>query len=389
MDRTDWTIDPEVTYLNHGSFGPSPRRVQEVRRAWMERLETQPMQFLTRDMEPALSEAMEPLARFVGTDPKNLAFVDNATFGMNAVARTLPLSKGDEVLFTDHEYGAVMRTWRERCKETGARIVVQKLPDPLTDRQQLVDRFLEGITERTKMIVISHVTSATAAILPIEQICRAARRMKLPVCIDGPHAVAMTPLNLSELDCDFYCASCHKWLCAPFGTGFLYVAPRWQHRVKPAVVSWGGSISGQDPAWQDEFNWVGTRDVSGFLAIPEAIACLEEHGVGAFREQCRRMAVQAGERIVQLTGMAPLLPVSADWMGTMMTLPLPGEAEEGQQHGRRDPLQVALWERFRIEIPVYTWKGRRFLRVSCHLYNTEEDVDKLESALTTLLPEFS
>jgi isopenicillin-N epimerase len=389
MDRRDWTIDPDVTYLNHGSFGPSPSRVQEVRRAWTERLETQPMQFLTRDMEPALSEAMEPLARFVGAEAKDLTFVDNATFGMNAVARTLQLSKGDEVLFTDHEYGAVMRIWRERCKEAGAHIVVRRLPDPLSDRQQLIDQFLEGISERTKMIVISHVTSATAAILPIEDICRAARRIKLPVCIDGPHAVAMTPLNLAELDCDFYCASCHKWLCAPFGTGFLYVAPRWQHRIKPAIVSWGGSVSGRDPSWQDEFNWVGTRDVAGFLAIPEAIACLKEHGIDAFRQQCHELVVRAGERIAQLTGMAPLLPVSTDWIGTMMTLPIPGEVEEGQQHGRRDPLQVALWERFKIEIPVYTWKGRRFLRVSCHLYNTEKDIDKLESALKTLLPEFS
>lgn len=389
MDRQDWTIDPEVTYLNHGSFGPSPRRVQEVRRSWTQRLESQPMQFLTRDMEPALSNAMEPLAKLLGTEAKNLTFVDNATFGMNVVARTLQLSRGDEILFTDHEYGAVMRVWRERCKETGAEIVVQKLPDPLTDRQQAADQFLEGISERTKMIVISHVTSATAAILPIEEICRVARRIKLPVCIDGPHAVAMVPINLAELDCDFYCASCHKWLSGPFGTGFLYVAPRWQHRIEPAIVSWGGSVSGRDPVWQDEFNWVGTRDPAGFLAIPEAIACLEEHGFDAFRRQCHQMVMQAGERISQLTGQAPLLPAGEEWIGTMITVPLPGEIDDGQQHGRRDPLQVALWERYRIEIPVFNWKRRRCLRVSCHLYNTEADIEKLEAALKTLLPEFS
>ena len=388
MDRTDFTLKDGVTYLNHGSFGPSTKRTQLARQRWTERLEQQPMQFLTRDMEPALLDAMIPLAELLGTDPKNLAFVDNATFGMNVVARTIPLSRGDEILLTDHEYGAVMRTWRERCRETGAELVVRRLPDPLVDQQAIVDEFLQGIGERTKIIVISHVTSATAAIFPVKEICRAARKMKIPVCIDGPHAIGMIPVHLDEIDCDFYCASCHKWMSGPFGTGFLYVAPRWQHRVKPAVISWGGSVSGQQPTWQDELNWIGTRDVSGFLAIPEAIRCLEEHGWQRFRDETHEMVREAAQRIEQLTGRGPIVPDDPEWYGSMVALPIPGKIVEGEQHGRRDPLQVALWQKFQIEIPVYTWKRQRYIRVSAHLYNNEEDVNRLEEALKELLPQY-
>ncbi|MDG2389094.1 MAG: aminotransferase class V-fold PLP-dependent enzyme [Planctomycetaceae bacterium] len=381
MDRSDYTLDDGVTYLNNGSFGPSPRKVQEERKSWIDRLERQPMQFLTRDMEPALKDAMIPLANLVGTASTNITFVDNATFGMNVVAQTVRLSSDDEVLLTDHEYGAVMRVWRDKCKETGAKFVVQRLPDPLTSSDELVAEFLKGVTERTKLIVISHVTSATAAILPVKEICHAARRMKIPVCIDGPHAIGMIPVNLDEIDCDFYCASCHKWISAPFGTGLLYVAPRWQHRMKPAIISWGGSVSGQEPSWQDEFNWIGTRDLSGFLAIPEAIRCLEEHGWERFRNETHQLAQYGSERICELTGLEPLIEDHAVWNGSMITLPIPGLVQTGEQHGRRDPLQVALWKNYQIEIPIYTWKKRRFLRISCHTYNTLGDVDHLLNAL--------
>lgn len=385
MDRNDYTLDDAVTYLNNGSFGPSPRRVQDVRKVWIDRLERQPMQFLTRDLEPALIEAMASLAHLVGTNHSNMAFVDNATFGMNAVASTVPLDENDEVLLTDHEYGAVMRIWRDRCKQTGANVVVQRLPDPLTSPAEMVEKFWEGVTPKTKLIVISHVTSATAAIFPVKEVCQRARQMKIPVCIDGPHAIGMIPVNLDDIDCDFYCASCHKWLSAPFGTGFLYVAPRWQHRVKPTMISWGGSVSGQKPSWQDEFNWVGTRDLSGFLSVPEAIRCLEEHGLERFRSDTHKLAWEGAERIASLTGLSPLIADHETWNGSMITLPIPGEIESGQQHGRRDPLQVSLWEKYRIEIPVFTWKQQRFIRISCHLYNTEEDIDRLETALKELL----
>jgi len=381
MDHSDFTLDPNVTYLNHGSFGPSPKSVQEVRKQWIDRIERQPMQFMVRDLEQALDAALQPLAELIGTQPKNLTFVDNATFGMNIVAQTLPLEPGDEVLLSDHEYGAVIRIWRQRCRETGAQLVVQKLPSRFGSHEELVDKLFSGVTPKTKVIVISHVTSATSAILPVAEICRRARQQKIPVCIDGPHAVGMVPLNLDQMSCDFYCASCHKWLSAPFGTGFLYVAPKWQHRLEPAVVSWGGSVSGRESTWQDEFNWVGTRDLSGFLAVPEAIRCLETHGWNRFRQMTFDLSRLAAERITKLTGMVPLMENAELWNGSMVTLPIPGPYTDQKQHGRKDPLQVALFEEDRIEIPVFSWKQQRYLRVSSHLYNSEADIDRLITAL--------
>ena len=341
MERSNFTLDENVTYLNHGSFGPSPQRVQSVRKEWIDRLERQPMQFLTRDLESALDEAMIPVADLLSTSPQNLTFVDNATFGMNVAAKTVPLSRGDEVLMTDHEYGAVMRVWREKCTNAGAKLVVRKLPDPLQDHHSIVESILTGFTEQTKVIVISHVTSATAAIFPVREVCREARRMKIPVVFDGPHSIGMIPVNLSEIDCDFYCASGHKWLSAPFGTGFLYVAPRWQHRIKPAITSWGGSVSGRTSCWQDEFNWIGTRDPSPFLAIPEAIQCLKEYGWDTFRHDTHEMVRNAASRVEDITGLLKIVPDSSGWYGSMVTLPIPGPVPDGEQHGRRDPLQEA------------------------------------------------
>ncbi len=385
IDRSAWDLDPETTYLNHGSFGPTPRRVIESRERWSRRLAAQPMRFLVREMEQHLDESLAVLANFIGTSPRNLVFVDNATYGMNVAARSIPLGAGDRVIVTDHEYGAVMRIWRERCRETGAAFSVQSLPDPLGDVPSLVNAFFDGVTSETRVIVLSHVTSQTAAIFPVKEICRAARRRNIAVCIDGPHAIAMVPVNLDDLDCDFYCASGHKWLSAPIGSGFLYVAPRWQHRLVPPIISWGGSVSGRPACWQDEFLWQGTRDPAGFLAVADAVRFLETAGVARFREHGHRLAAAARAGLQELTGLPALLPDSPDWYGTMIAMPIPGEVAESHQHGRRDPLQTALWRDHGIEVPVYAWKRRRFLRVSCHLYNTDADVEKLLAALRQLL----
>jgi len=269
--RDLWSLRPGVTYLNHGSFGPSPKAVTTNRQEWIERLESQPMDFFVRQMEGHLEQARHRLGDVVGTSGENLLFVDNATFAMNIVAASFPLTAGDEVLATNHEYGAVLRIWRERCQNAGARLVVQKLPEAFDSAEEIVAILFAGASERTKLIVASHITSPTALILPVAEICRQAKTCGIRVCIDGPHALAAVPLNLNRLDCDFYCASCHKWLSAPFGSGFLYVHPRWKQTVRPVVISWGNSLSGRPHNWQDEFIWSGTRDPSPFLAVPAAI----------------------------------------------------------------------------------------------------------------------
>lgn len=388
--KSHFTIPDDVTYLNHGSFGPAPHSVQDSRRAWSERLERQPMQFFVRDLENVLDEAAGKLGDFIGAPAKDLIFADNATFGMNIVAETVDLQPGDEVLLNDHEYGAVTRIWQRRCRRSDAKAVLTKLPFPTGDDQSatasLVQSLFAAVTDRTKLIVVSHITSPTALILPVAEICREAKSRGIPTCIDGPHAVAMLPLSLKELGCDFYTASCHKWLSAPLGSGFLYVAPQWQGKTQPVIVSWGGSVTGRQPSWKDEFQWLGTRDPAGFLSVPTAIEFLQNIGVELFREHGHALAREFRERMKALTGLPPVLPDSSAWFGTMAAMPLPPLNADPPKNGQRDPLQNALWERFRIEIPVVHWQGQRFLRVSCHLYNDRADLDRLMDALQTTLP---
>ena len=383
--RHEWSLPDDVTYLNHGSFGPSPRVVRESRERWSARLEQQPMQFFVREAEQLLDSACTRLGELVGSRGGNLTFVDNATFGMNTVAESVELRPGDEVLLTDHEYGAVQRIWRHACQRAGARMIIQPLPVPFETPEAVVEQLMSGVTERTRLIVFSHISSPTAVILPARQICDAARQRGLPVAIDGPHAVAMLPVDLKELGCDFYTASCHKWLCGPFGTGFLYVHSRRQPKLKPRIISWGGSISGRDAHWKDEHRWLGTRDPAPFLAVPDAIHFMRNYGLEKFRKETHAMARYARNRILDVTGMQPLVPDSADWYGSMISMPLPIPSRwKPPTHGKIDPLQLQLVER-KIEAPVFGWNDRRFIRVSCHLYNSTDDVDRLVKALSECL----
>ncbi|MCX7421596.1 MAG: aminotransferase class V-fold PLP-dependent enzyme [Planctomycetia bacterium] len=379
----EWSIPAGVTYLNHGSFGPSPRCVRDARHAWSERLESQPMDFYLRQMETALDEAAEKLGKFIGTNGNDLLFCDNATVAMNIVAESVSatLKPGDEILFTDQEYGAVMRIWRRAAERVGARIVIQPMPRPVANADEQVAAVMNAVTERTKLIIVSHITSPTAVIFPVEAVCREATKRGVPVCIDGPHALAMMPLNLKKLGCDFYCASGHKWLSAPFGSGFLYVAKKRQQQLTPPVMSWGGSLSGRSAHWQDEFRWLGTRDPAAFLAIPTAIEFLERFGVEEFRQQTHELAQYARQRIVELTGLEPPTPDSREWYGSMIALPLPSTGEPAPRQGIRDQLQNPLWGKFGIEVPIVHWRGERLLRVSCYLYNTRAHIDLLCDAL--------
>ena len=402
--RELWNLPEGVSYLNHGSFGPSPVVVQESYQRWTAQLEQQPMNFFLREMEPALEDSLSVVADFVGTSRGNLVFVDNATFGMNIVAASTRLKTDDEVLVNDHEYGAVTRLWRRTSQQSGARLVTCELPAQPLSRETIVEHIFSRVTSRTRLIVVSHVTSPTALVMPVEEICRRARELEIPVCVDGPHAVAMLPLNLRKLDCDFYTASCHKWLSAPFGSGFLYVAPRQQKRVQPTIVSWGGSIGGRQPSWKDEFNWLGTRNPASFLATTDAIRFLRSSIpsfkspsapkvesddartlLNEFRELSADLIDHTITELDRTVGAGPLVEDSECRSRSMVSFVLPKSEfpiiDPVGKQGQRYPLQDWLWNQHRIECPIIQRGEQLLIRVSAHLYNCPEEYSGLADAL--------
>ncbi|MBX7166311.1 MAG: aminotransferase class V-fold PLP-dependent enzyme [Pirellulales bacterium] len=371
--RTEWQFPPEVTYLNHGAFGPSPRRVRQERVTWIDRIESQPADFFERHLEHELHRVAARLGLLVGTAAESLVLLDNATAAMNVVAQSVQLAAGDEVLLTDHEYGAVARLWQQRCDLGGASLRTVALPTPLTSSDEVVERVIGAITPRTRLLVVSHVTSKTAVVLPVEAICQRARELGVLVCVDGPHALAMRPLDLATLDADFYAVSCHKWLAGPFGTGFLYAAPRVQAQVRPMLISWGTPPAGARGDWRDEFVWLGTRDPSAFMALPAAIDILEDIGIESFRQRTHDLARYARQQIAELAGLPPLVPDDRAWYGSMIAVPLPS--------GDPVALHQTLWQRYGIEVPVSLWQDRPLIRVSCHVYTRRADIDRLCEAL--------
>lgn len=382
-----WRLTPGVTYLNHGSFGPSPVVVQNERLKLLQELEGNPMDFLVRKMPILIREATTELAKFLNASPDNLVLQPNATFAMNVVANNVALEPGDEVLLNDHEYGAVIRIWGQKCQAVGARTVLARLPFPVESKESIVEAIMSQVTPRTKLIVMSHVTSPTALILPVKEVCERARRLKIPVCIDGPHAPLLVPVNLNELDCDFYTASCHKWLSAPFGSGFLYVRSRLKQGLKPGIVSWGRSLNGDTPNWKDEFDWQGTYDATPNLAVPAAIAFFKEIGPKTFRKRTHELAAYVRQQLIEKVGAQPISPDSDEWYGSMVAVELPVN-DDSTPPGQVHPLQRWLWAQHQIEVPVVRWKEKTLLRVSAHLYNTPSEMDHLVRAVAEWLSRF-
>ncbi len=380
-----WDLDPNCIYLNHGSFGPSPVPVQQARAEWSRRLERQPMKFFCQEMEEELDRAAAVLAKFLKTQPDRIALLDNATIAMNVVASSVPLNADDEILLTDHEYGAVKNIWQAKCRETGARIVTAQLPFPPTD-SEVVDAIESAITPKTRLIVVSHVTSATACLLPIQAICKMAARHNVPVCVDGPHAIAMLDLNLAELGCDFYCASCHKWLCAPFGSGFLWVSPRQTSSIRCPIVSWGGSIAGRASSWKDRTNWLGTRDPAPVLSIPDAIEFFTPERLAEYRSHAHSLISYARRELLKMPGAGPFCtPDESDFV-SMAAIELPQtKGWKPGYHGHPDILQIELRDKYQIELLMGSWNNRRFIRVSSHLYTTQAQIEKLVSAVEELI----
>jgi isopenicillin-N epimerase len=381
--RRYFLLDPSVTFLNHGSFGACPRSVFESYQRWQCELERQPVEFLGRRHNGLMLEARSALGKYLGTDANNLVFTSNVTVSLNIVARSLDLKPGDEVLATDHEYGALDRTWRFLAKERGFKYINQPIPTPLPKMGEgegvraFVDALWKGVTPRTRVIFLSHITSPTALMFPVEAVVRRARTEGILTVIDGAHAPGQTPLQLDSLGADFYGGNLHKWLCAPKGAGFLYARPDVQHLLKPLVVSWGYESEMPGPSqFVDHHEWTGTRDIAAFLAVPDAIKFQEEHDWTTVRAACHELVKEAQERICKLSGMSSLSDDS--WYVQLAAAPLPDSVDLAV-------LKTRLYDEYCIEVPMILWNEKKFVRISIQGYNTRRDVDKLVSALTQLI----
>jgi len=378
--RSQFLLDQEVVFLNHGSFGATPLPVFESYQKWQLELERQPVEFLGRCASGLLTKSREILAEYLGTQPGNLVYVTNATTGLNIVARSLLLKAGDQVLASNHEYGALDRTWRFLSRKSGFEYINQNIILPLCNPEQLIDQLWHGVTERTRVIFISHITSPTALIFPIRDICRKARAAGILTVIDGAHAPGQIPLSLDDLGADFYCGNLHKWLCAPKGSAFLFARPEVQPLLEPLVISWGYESETPGPSpFIDLFEWTGTRDIAAFLAVPDAIRFQLENHWDRTREVCHRLAARALTAICERVKLEPLAVNPDPWFAQMVSAPLPDQIDIKSVKSR-------LYDQFRIEVPLFNWNGRSLIRVSCQAYNSDDDLERLMCALDHVLP---
>ncbi len=378
--RSYFQLDPSVIFLNHGSFGATPKPVFREYQRWQRELERQPVEFLGRRFASLMAEARRELGKYLGTHAENLVFVQNATIAVNIVARSLELSPGDEVLSSDHEYGAMDRTWKFLSRQRGFRYTNHSISTPLQSPEQFVNEFWSGVTNSTRVIFLSHITSSTAIIFPVAEIVKRARAAGILTLIDGAHVPGQIPLDLDSLGADFYAGNLHKWLCAPKGAGYLFARPEMQHLLHPLVVSWGyESETPSGSTFIDHHEWWGTRDVAAFLAVPAAIEFQANHDWETVRQRCHDLAKESQNQLCELTGLAPLYVGTDEWYRQMFSAPLPKSVDLVELKNR-------LYEEYNIEVPLIEWNGNKLIRVSVQGYNTRRELKFLRTALSRLLP---
>ena len=384
-------LDPQVTFLNHGSFGACPRPVFEEYQRWQLQLERQPVAFLdpNRGLSGWMRDARKALASVVGANPDDIVGQTNATAALNIVAQSLDLKPGDEILTTDHEYAALEKTWAYVCRRSGARVRMVSIPLPLTREDQFTEAILGGMTDRTRVLFLSHITSATALVFPIERVVAEARARGIYSVIDGAHTPGHIPLDLHRLGADFYAGNCHKWMMSPKGAGFLHVRRDLQPMIHPLVISHGWTEDGNQPgargpfgnsSFIDMLEMQGTRDPSAWLTLPAALAFARQHDWDTVARDCRALAQATAARVAALTGLKAFsLPEFC--APQMVSMPVPS----------CDPLvlQRSLMDRFGIEIPCFNWQAHTIVRVSAQGYNTSTQMDLLVAALAELLPELA
>jgi isopenicillin-N epimerase len=373
--RHEWTLDPDFLTVNHGSFGATPRVVLAVQDEWRRRMEAQPGRFMSTVLPDALRAAAERLARFIGAEGKDLAFVENATVGSNAVLRSRRLQPDDEVLVLMHGYGAVRNTVRYVTELAGARMTEVAVPFPNPDADGMIAALEAAITSRTRLAVLDHITSPSALVLPIDRMVAACHARGVPVLVDGAHGPGQVELNVPTIGADWYVGNCHKWLCAPKGSAFLWAAPHQQQGLHPVTIS-----HGYENGFLEEFDWTGTRDFSAFLSVPAAIDFHARLGGPALRARNAALAAEAtallARRLNTEIGATGLL---AGAMG-VVRLPVADEVTVARAKALRGKLLDA-----KTDAPLHAIAEGIWLRLSAHAYNELSDYERLAEIVARVL----
>ncbi|MFM8981292.1 MAG: aminotransferase class V-fold PLP-dependent enzyme [Planctomycetia bacterium] len=388
--RQHWGLDPDVTFLNHGSFGATPRAVLDAQRAWRDRMEREPVRFMVEDLERALDAARLEAAAFVGADPEGFAFVSNATTGVNTVLASLAhgtIAPGHELLTTDHVYNACRNALHVLAQRTGARVVVAEVPFPSRGPDEVVERVLAAVSERTRLALLDHVTSPTGLVLPVEQLVPLLEQRGIHVLVDAAHTPGMLPLDVTRLGASYITGNFHKWVCAPKGAAFLHVRADRRAAIRPLVISHGtNAVRPGRSRFRLEFDWGGTDDPSAWLCVPDALRFIEglrPGGWAAHMRLNREGALAARRQLAARLGVP--LPCPDSMIGTLATLPLPpapaGVAPPAR--GYHTALQERLVAQHRIQVPVLYWPQAptRWVRTSTQAYNEPAEVERLAGAL--------
>lgn len=376
--KSQFLLDKNITFLNHGSFGACPKPIfEEYQRLQLE-LENEPVYFIQKKSAEYLKIAKERLAKYIGCDANDFFFTPNPTFAVNTIMRSLDLQEGDEILSTNHEYGAMDRTWNFYCKKSGAKYIRQNISLPVISKEQILEEFWSGYTSKTKIVFLNQISSATALIFPVKEICDKARELGLITIIDGAHVPGQMDLDITELNPDFYTGTLHKWMLAPKGSSFLYVKKDFQQMLDPLVVGWGyESVAPGESQFLDYQEFQGTREISAFLCAPKVIDFLEENDWKTKAKECRNIVLNNYQRFCDLLNTKPICPISEEFLVQMASIPV----------NTTNPaaLKELLFNKYKIEIPVIPLNGNYFIRYSINTYNSQEDLDILYKAFADII----
>jgi isopenicillin-N epimerase len=364
----------DVTFLNFGSFGACPKPVFERYQQFQLELEQEPVQFITVNGLQYLETAREALADYVHCHKDDLVYVTNPSYAVNTIIKSLDLKPGDEILTTSLEYGACDKAWEYYSKKTGAAYIKQPVSLPIKSKEEFVAEFIKGITNKTKLVFISHITSSTGLRLPIEEICAAAKAKGIMTFVDGAHAPGQVSLNLQDSPFDMYTGACHKWMMTPKGSSFLFVKKEWQHMIDPLIVSWGyKAMFPSHSSFLDYHQMNGTRDYSAFLTIPAAIEFMAAHKWPQVAAECRNLVHQNAPAFCELLGSGPLAPIHDDFIVQLFSAEIKTTEPE--------KLHWHFFDKYKIEIPVMRHGDKVYLRYSINAFNSQKDLDTLFEAI--------